>query len=131
MNTENLNIFRDCFELAKTLMQYHQNIPKFVRYSEYSQALSLSCQAMDYIYEANGDKDMRFESLTNLLKCVGGIRSRVRLFGETKCLSPRQSVNLMKLIDSISKQAIGWRKSLQRQSHRANGEMREHSVCEG
>ena len=125
MLTENLQIYRDMFELAKLLLIYQPCIPKVVRYGEYGKAISLACEAMDYIYIANSEKVERLWALTRLLQDIGGVRSRVRLLGESRYLSPRQSVNLMHILDKVGRQATGWRNSSKSQSRGATGDTGE------
>lgn len=80
----------------------------------------MSLDALDAIYVANSDETNRPEVLSRFLQLIGGVRSRIRLFTELKYLSPKQSVNLQLLIDSVSKQATGWRNSSLRQNRQVN-----------
>ncbi len=116
MLTENLQIYKDTKELARLLLTYQAQVPKVVRYGEFARAVGLACEAMDMLYVANSDVHERLWALTRFLQIVGGIRSRVSLFVETRSLSARQGVNLMRGIDKIQRQGTGWRKSSQSQS---------------
>ena len=116
MLSEDLQIYRDTYELAKTLHVYSRNVPKHARYGEYGRAMSMSLDALDMIYVANSDKNGRIAALTRYLQLIGGVRSRVRLMGELRYISPRQSVILMGLIDKTSRQATGWRNASHGQS---------------
>jgi len=46
-----------------------------------------------------------------LLDYLQMVRSRIRLLGETKGLSIKQTTTLMNFAEEISKQATGWRNS--------------------
>ena len=111
MLSEDLQIYRDTYELARKLYEYSQHVPKHVRYGEYGRAVSMTFEALDLIYVANSDKDERPAALRRYLQLIGGVRSRIRLMGEMKYLSPRQAVNVNFLLERMSKQATGWRNS--------------------
>ena len=120
MLSENLQIYRDTYELCKQMYSYSKDVQKYARYGEYGRAVSMSLEALDLIYVANSDQQERIASLTRYLQLIGGIKSRVRLFGELGVLPVKRTVNLMYLIDKVSKQAIGWRNASQSQSRRGN-----------
>lgn len=116
MLSENLQIYRDTYELCKRLCLYAQNVPKYWRYGEYGRAVSMSLDALDQIYVANSDQEQRPAALTRYLQLIGGVRSRVRLSKELNYISAREVVNLMYLIDKVSRQATGWRNASHGQS---------------
>ena len=118
MLSENLQIFRDTYELCVQMYKAMPDVPKHARYGEYGRAVSMSLEALDQIYVANSDREQRPAALTRYLQLIGGVRSRVRLFKELKVLSVRQTVNMMYLIDKVFKQATGWRNASHGQSHR-------------
>jgi len=109
MLSEDLQIYRDTFELCKMMYKAMPNVPKQARYGEYGRAVSMALEALDQIYVANSSREERPAALTRYLQLIGGVRSRVRLFKELMVLSARQTVNMMFLIDKVSKQATGWR----------------------
>lgn len=119
MLSENLQIYRDLFELSKALLTYQVNVPRMVRYGEYGKAVALACEAMDMVYVANNNQCEREWATVRILQTTGGIRSRVRLFLEMGYLGKKQGTYLALLIDKIQKQAIGWRNKTIRQSREA------------
>lgn len=121
MLSENLQIYHDTFDLCKALYQYMDKVPRSLRYGEYGHTLSMSLDALDMVYVANSDRSERYWSLTRFLQITGGIRSRVRLFGELRCLSARQTAYLCRLIDKVQKQAHGWRNTLSRATEPRQG----------
>ena len=125
MITENLQIYKDTKILCQLLLSYMPNISKVIRYGEYGKTLSMACDALDLIYIANSDMEKRYKVLIRYLQVLGGIRSRIVLFTETKFLSPKQSTNLIIMIDKVQKQATGWRKSSQYQSYEAKNNIGE------
>lgn len=121
MLSEELQIYRDTYELAKALYRYYKNIPKALRFGEYGHVLSMALDALDMIYVANSDAAERYWALTRYLQLVGGIRARVRLFGELMYLSPKQSTYLCLLVEKVQKQATGWRNSQARAAESRQG----------
>lgn len=111
MLAEDLQIWKDCFTLCKMLLTYQPQISKTIRYGEYSVAVQNACSALDVIYLANRDMAERQEKIAEALRLIGSVRSRVRLFGETKFITVRQATNLMFLVDKVAKQATAWRNS--------------------
>lgn len=117
MLTENLQIYRDLFELSKRLMVYSKDVSKVIRYGEYSTALSMTLQSMDFVYVANSDRSQRIAAIQNILQLIGGVRSRVRLFVESGYINVKRATALQYYIDRIGKQATGWRNASQSQSY--------------
>lgn len=129
MLTENLTIYRDTYELCRMMMLYSEKVPKTYRYGEYGRAVSMALDALDMVYVANSSTERRTAALVRYLQLIGGVRSRVRLFTESRALTVRQSVNLMTLIERVSRQATGWRNASHGQS-RQSKESRESSPNE-
>lgn len=121
MLSEDLQIYKDLFLLCKTLLRYQQQISKTVRYGEYAVAVQLACSALDMVYVANRDINMRERNIDEILRLIGGVRSRVRLFGELELLNVRQATNLMVLVDKVAKQSIGWRNASIRNNRQSHG----------
>lgn len=126
MLSENLQIYRDCYELAKALMTGESQVPKQLRYGEYGRAVSMSLDALDMVYVANSDIMERPAALTRMLQLLGGVRSRVRLMGELRHLSVRRTAYLMTLIDRVSRQATGWRNATSQGQSRGATATREY-----
>lgn len=114
MLSEDLQIYKDCYNLCKALLMYQPQISKTIRYGEFSVAVQYACSALDTIYLANRDISGRGEKIAEVQRLVGGIRSRVRLFGETKFITVRQATSLMFLVDKVAKQATAWRNATER-----------------
>lgn len=95
MLAEDLQIYKDTYNLCKQLTTYQQRVAKAIRYGEYGKAVSLAFDAMDEIYQINRDIAGRAERLDRYLGYIGGVRSRVRLFGELDLLTTREATALM------------------------------------
>lgn len=79
MLSENLQIFRDTYELCAQMYKAMPDVPKHARYGEYGHAVSMSLEALDQIYVANSDLEQRPAALTRYLQLIGGVRSRILL----------------------------------------------------
>ena len=111
MKSECLNIYASATQLAKQLYIYINNVPKTMRFSLYQDACKASLKIIDEVYLANKYKTERVKHLNLLLDYLQMVRSRIRLLGETKGLSIKQTTTLMNFAEEISKQATGWRNS--------------------
>lgn len=129
MKTEDLPIYRDCQLLCFLLHQYIRQVSKMVRHTTYKDAMDKAFQVHDLIRAANSAREDRVRIIGDILFNLGGVHSRIRLLGETKFLTVRQSINIMSVIDRISKQAAGWRSSAIRksESHEAKSNMGEQT----
>ena len=116
MVTENLQLYRKTFEVAKEMLKRQKDISRSVRYGVYGDAVKMIFNAMDLIYVANSNKDDRVDALSKYIQTLGGIRSRIRLLGEEKYLSKRTQDYIACSIAVCLKQAIGWRNTTLRES---------------
>ncbi len=106
--TEDLYIFKDTQTLCEKLLGYSQNVTKFVRYGEYSVAISKACTAMDLIREINSSFDGRVEGIKRYILFISEVKSRISLFAKAGYLPLKQATNLDYLCEKVSKQASGW-----------------------
>ncbi len=109
MLTNNLLIYKDTYSFILQLMKYINNFPKRIQYGQGEKSIDISLSALDLIYVANSSIEDRYENLTKFLQLIGAVRSRIRLFGEMRYLSVKQTTILMLMLDKIVKQAINWR----------------------
>lgn len=109
MLTEELNIYKDALNLAKQLYKYINDVPKHLRYSEYSTIIKNILNIIDYIFLANSNKDKRRSILYKCQALAYSIKFRLRLFGELKYLKQNQVTYLMFLLNKVQKQIVGWK----------------------
>ena len=109
MLTENLQIYRKTFELAKVVLKKQKDISKAVRYGVYSDTVRMVFEAMDLIYVANSSRANRLHALGRYIELLGGVRSRIRLLGEERYLSKRAQDNIVCSLTECLRQATGWR----------------------
>lgn len=109
MLSEELQIYKDTKQLCQLLMKYQPNIPKSLRYGEYSKAVTLAFESLDMIYRCNADKAERARLLDVLISKIGGVRDRINIFAETSQMAIRQASNAVFVCEKVLKQARGWR----------------------
>ena len=59
MLSEDLQIYRDTYELCRLMYAYMKDVEKSARYGEYGRAVSMALEALDQIYVANIDRQGR------------------------------------------------------------------------
>lgn len=109
MLSEELQIYKDTKQLCQLLMKYQPNVPKSLRYGEYSKAVTLAFEGLDMIYRCNADKAERARLLDVLISKIGGVRDRINIFAETSQMAIRQASNAVFVCEKVLKQARGWR----------------------
>ena len=123
MLADKLSIYVDTFSLCKLIGQYQQghrvkgdrqpSMPKFARYGIMNDCLSRALRLLDVVYEANKYKSKRYYAYDSYLEIHQGIKSRVRLMGELRWLTTRQTTNIMSLLGKTGRQATALRNASQ------------------
>lgn len=111
MLSEDLQIYKDTYQLCKELLKHSRNVSKLIRFGEYQVAMSKAFSAMDMIRIINSDMNHRCENLDRFLMVLGEVRSRITLFADLQLLQVKAATNLIYLIDKVSREGTGWRKS--------------------
>ena len=109
MLTNELQIYKDTYNLCKVLMTYNDKVPRTVRYGEYATAIKYAFHGLDILYKCNSDRSHRAAYLNEYIYYLLGVKNRIQLFADTKKLSIRQATNIVLLSDKVLKQATGWR----------------------
>ena len=103
-----LTLYKDTLDLVINLYRYLPNFPKNVQYGQGEVAIGKALDAIDCIYTACTNKDRQKDSLDKYLMLIGGVKARVRVFGELHFLSVKQSTFLMRCIDKLETDAKDW-----------------------
>lgn len=111
MLSEDLQIYKDTYNLCKELLKHSKNVSKLIRFGEYQVAMSKAFSAMDMIRIINSSIDHRYEKLGEFLMVLGEVRSRITLFADLQLLQVKAATNLVYLINKVSKEGTGWRKT--------------------
>lgn len=119
--THELQIYKDNYKLCKLILDYSRKVSKIIRHSEYAVIAEKSCQCLDLLRIINSDFTTRETYLEQYILLLNGIFNRVKLFVNTKFIDVKHGTNMIFLIDSLQKQATGWKKSAHKpesQKHR-------------
>lgn len=111
MLSEDLQIYKDTYQLCRELLKHSKNVSKLIRFGEYQVAMSKAFSAMDMIRIINSDMNHRHENLDRFLMVLGEVRSRITLFADLQLLQVKAATNLIYLIDKVSREGTGWRKA--------------------
>lgn len=105
---EDLPIFRAAYDLLEQLTDVTRDLPKFYRYTVGTRMMDLSLDLLGQIYRANMGS-YKAEALTELLIDYRQLLMLLRVAYHGKSISSGRYAVLMKLLDSIGRQATGWR----------------------
>lgn len=106
--SEDLPIFKASYDLLEQLTDLAKDLPKFFRYSVGQRMVDLCLDMLGNIYRANMKRDKE-EPLTDLLIDYRQLLLLLRVCYKQKALSTGRYAELVKLLDSIGRQATGWR----------------------
>ena len=106
--SEDLPIFKASYDLLEQLTSLAKDLPKFFRYSIGQRMVDLCLDMLANIYRANMKCD-KAEPLTDLLICYRQLLLLLRVCYKQKALSTGRYAELVKLLDSIGRQATGWK----------------------
>lgn len=107
--SEELPIYKASYDLLEQLVDLAKDLPKFFRYSIGTRMVDLCLDMLGLIYQANMDKASRPEALTALLISQRQLLMLLRVCYHQKALSTGRYAELVKLLDSIGRQATAWR----------------------
>ncbi|MBQ4386606.1 MAG: four helix bundle protein [Prevotella sp.] len=107
--SEELPIYKASYDLLEQLVDLAKDLPKFFRYSIGTRMVDLCLDMLALIYQANMDISQRQSALTALLISQRQLLLLLRVCYHQKALSTGRYAELMKLLDSIGRQATAWR----------------------
>ena len=102
-------IFKAAYDLLEELMGLARELPKFFRYSVGTRMVDLCLDLLGQVYRANMSQEGRAEVLTDLLIDYRQLLMLLRVCYRQKALSSGRYANLINLLDTIGRQATGWR----------------------
>lgn len=109
---QNLPIFRTTYELTSVIIDYVGEFPRVHRFTIGDKMVNTSLALFEYIQLANRcgkDKKARVQYLQQFLLKFEYLKVLIRLCNEKHIISLKQTSRLAILVDSIGKQATGWR----------------------
>ena len=107
--SEELPVFKASYDLLERLTDLAKDLPKFFRYSIGTRMVDLCLDMLAQIYRANMKQESRAEALTDLLISHRQLLMLLRVCYHQKALSTGRYAELIKLMDSIGRQATAWR----------------------
>ena len=106
--SEELPIFKASYDLLEQLTDLSKDLPKFFRYSIGTRMVDLCLDMLGNIHRANMKRD-KAEPLTDLLIDYRQLLMLLRVCYKQKALSSGRYAELLQLLDTIGRQATGWR----------------------
>lgn len=107
--SEELPIYKAGYDLLERLTDLSKDLPKFFRYSIGTRMVDLCLDVLAQVYRANMKQQDRADALTELLISHRQLLLLLRVCYHQKALSTGRYAELMKLLDSIGRQATAWR----------------------
>ena len=111
MRSEQLDIYKAAYDLLERLTDLAKDLPKFFRYSIGTRMVDLNLDILGLVYRANMSMENRQKTLTDLLIAYRQLQMLLRVCYHQKALSTGRYAELIKLLDSIGRQATAWKQS--------------------
>ncbi|MBQ3362013.1 MAG: four helix bundle protein [Prevotella sp.] len=112
--SEDLPIFKSAYDLLEKLVGLSKELPKFFRYSLGTRMVDLCLDLLGQVYRANMSQEVREQVLTDLLIDYRQLLMLLRVVYRQKAISSGRYVELISLLDSIGRQATGWKQKTAR-----------------
>lgn len=109
--SEELPIYKAAYDLLEKLVDLSKELPKFFRYSMGTRMVDLCLDLLGQIYRANMSTDRRTEAIADLLIDYRQLLMLLRVCYHQKSLSTGRYAELMNMLDTIGRQATGWKNS--------------------
>lgn len=109
MRSEQLDIYKAAYDLLERLTDLAKDLPKFFRYSLGTRMVDLNLDMLGLVYRANMSREDRQKVLTDLLICYRQLLMLLRVCYHQKALSTGRYAELVKLLDSVGRQATAWK----------------------
>ena len=109
MRSEQLDIYKSAYDLLERLTDLAKDLPKFFRYSIGTRMVDLNLDMLGLVYRANMSRDNRPRVLTDLQIDYRQLQMLLRVCYHQKALSTGRYAELIKLLDSIGRQATAWK----------------------
>lgn len=109
MRSEQLDIYKAAYDLLERLTDLAKDLPKFFRYSIGTRMVDLNLEMLGHVYRANMSREERPKVLTSLLIDYRQLQMLLRVCYHQKALSTGRYTELIKLLDSVGRQATAWK----------------------
>jgi len=107
--SEDLPIFKAAYDLLEKVIDLSKELPRLFRYSIGTRLTDLCLDLLGHIYRANMSVEGRAQVLTDLLIDYRQLQMLLRVCYRQKLFSSGRYAELISLLDTIGRQATGWR----------------------
>lgn len=109
--SEQLPIFRASYDLLEKVIELTKDLPRLFRYSLGGRMIDANLDILAQVYRANSADD-KTDALTNLIVDYRTLQMLLRVCYRQKVISSARYGELIKLLDSIGKQATAWKNKM-------------------
>lgn len=128
MRSEQLDIYKAAYDLLERLTDLAKDLPKFFRYSIGTRMVDLNLDMLGLVYRANMSRDDRPGVLNDLLITYRQLQMLLRVCYHQKALSTGRYAELIKLLDSIGRQATAWKQVSEVKNEEKENDGRRNAV---
>ncbi|MEW6606777.1 MAG: four helix bundle protein [bacterium] len=109
--THDLPIYRDVYKLILQVFNFTKDFPREYKYTLGQDMKRYAIVLVRSIYRANRSLDKK-QYLEEFLDCFEILKLEIRLSVDMKILAVKKQAELSALLDSIGKQATGWKNAV-------------------
>ena len=106
--SEDLPIFRSSYDLLEKVIALSADLPRMLRYTVGERLIDYNLELLSQVYRANLSDD-KSRAITELLVSQRTMLMLLRVVYRQKVLSAGRYAELIRLLDSIGKQATAWK----------------------
>lgn len=111
--SEDLPIFRSSYDLLEKVIDLSKDLPRMLRYTVGERLIDQNLAMLSQVYRANLADD-KLPAITELLVSQRTMLMLLRVVYRQKVVSTGRYAELLRLLDSIGKQATGWKNKEQK-----------------
>ena len=111
MLAKELQIYKDCIELADVILNIQQHLPRLLRYTIGQRMIDASLNMMHSIILANRRISERAKHCEEVAEGVEELGVCLRLITKRKCVSNKHQARIVELLVKVGRQANGWKNS--------------------
>ena len=106
--SEELPIFRVSYDLLEKIIELAKDMPRMLRYTVGERMVDQNLEILAQVYRANLAQDKE-NAIVELLVAQRTLQMLLRVVYRQKVISSGRYAEMLKLLDSIGKQATAWK----------------------
>ena len=106
--SEELPIFRVSYDLLEKIIELSKDMPRMLRYTVGERMVDQNLEILAQVYRANLAQDKE-NAIVELLVAQRTLLMLLRVVYRQKVISSGRYAEMLKLLDSIGKQATAWK----------------------